>query len=203
LAVVKPPNLPVQADRSGDPDLLSLLKQDLKLRHHKPGQVFLGLVHRLDRPVGGVMVFGKTSKAASRISEQIRAGHFGKIYIALVHGVPEPDHATLEHVLRKDERTNRVTVVPAGTRGGKTARLAYTTIATEPGPVSRLRIELFTGRPHQIRVQLATIGYPLVGDAKYGPTTGDTTDIKLWSAEIRCPHPTQDQQMVFAAPPPW
>lgn len=115
IVVVKPRNMPTQGDRTGDADLLEALKKDIKVRYNKPGNVFLGLVHRLDRPVGGVMVFAKTSKAASRISEQIRTRSFDKTYMAVVYGVPEQLSGTLEHYLFKDEKTNVVNVVtPAG-----------------------------------------------------------------------------------------
>jgi 23S rRNA pseudouridine1911/1915/1917 synthase len=204
LVVVKPPGIPTQADRSGDPDMLTLLKAGIKARHQKPGNVFLGLVQRLDRPVGGVMVFARTSKAASRLSEQIRNRTFQKTYLARVHGCPEPAAATLEHFLLKDERTNTVRVVEEATPGAKRAVLSYR-VESCAGGISRVRMDLKTGRPHQIRVQMAAIGSPLVGDHKYGSGAGNRTEdqIALWSHEISFTHPTQGGAMHFSARPPW
>src|SRR5690625_2947717 len=111
LVVEKPINIPVQQDQSQDPDLLNLLKEDIKVRYKKPGNVYLGLVHRLDRPVGGVMVFAKTSKAASRLSNAIRKGQFKRTYIAIVRGIPKNKSGTLEHFLYKDRKKNIVHAV--------------------------------------------------------------------------------------------
>jgi len=203
LVVVKPPNIPTQADRTTDKDFLTLLKEDIKVRHQKPGAVFLGLVHRLDRPVGGVMVFARTSKAASRLSEQIRNRTFGKSYVALVHGRPEPDEATLTHYLLKDHERNVVRVVPPDTPDRMEARLAYRIMGSpDQAGYTRVAIELFTGRPHQIRVQMAAIGCPLMGDGKYGKQAA-STDLKLWSHELRFQHPTTRESMTFQSDPPW
>ncbi len=202
LVVEKPPNMLSQSDNTGDPDLLTLLKEDLRKRYNKPGEAFLGLVHRLDRPVGGVMVFGKTSKSASRLSEQIRNGSFKKTYLAVVEGLPQDESGTLEHFLEKDEKTNTVTVVSPQSGRGKKAVLDYKVLESSEG-LSLVRINLHTGRSHQIRVQFSAIGHPLWGDRKYGAT--DSTkeqDIALWSVGIRLAHPTLKQEMVFAAVPP-
>ncbi len=182
--------------------MLSLLKADLKRRHNKPGNVFLGLVHRLDRPVGGVMVFAKTSKAASRLSEQMRAGHLGKRYLARVRGCPDPREGELEHFLLKDSTTNTVRVVEEGASGAKRALLRYRVVESDADS-NIVEIDLLTGRPHQIRVQFAAIGCPLVGDRKYGASSGEETDLALWSHEVRFNHPTRDEQLAFSAPPPW
>ena len=131
LAVVKPVNMPVQGDTSGDLDLLQLLKQDLKTRYQKPGNVFVGMVHRLDRPVGGVMVFAKTSKAAARLSEQIRTREFQKSYYAVTRGTPQPTSGCLTHYLWKDERTNTVKIVDATFPGAKEAVLDYRVAALQ------------------------------------------------------------------------
>lgn len=202
LVVVKPPGLPVQSDRSGDPDLLTLLKEGVKRRHGKPGNVFLGMVHRLDRPVGGVMVFARTSKGASRLSAQIRARTFEKTYEALVQGCPDPSTGRLVHHLVKDQFRNVVRVVPAGTPGAREAILDYEVIRKEK-TFSRVRIQLRTGRPHQIRVQLAAIGCPLVGDHKYGSPSAAHDGPALWSTALRFMHPTRNEAMQFEAPPPW
>ncbi len=201
LVVVKPEGIPVQADRSGDLDMLTVLKADLKLRHKKPGNVFLGLVHRLDRPVGGVMVFAKTSKSASRLSSQIRARQFGKIYLAAVQGVPEQKRGRLVHWLLKDRNSNTVAIVDGSTPLAKEAVLDYD-VAGQNGRDALIRIQLVTGRPHQIRVQMAAIGHPLRGDTKYGAVRQpEGGAIELWADAISLAHPTQQAPMQFAAPP--
>jgi len=201
LVVVKPPNMLTQGDETGDEDLLSALKEDLKIRHNKPGNVFLGLVHRLDRPVGGAMVFAKTSKSASRLSDQIRTREFQKTYLAIVYGIPAHKSATLTHYLDKDERTNTVrAVMDAGE--GKLAILDYEVISSGEG-LSLVRIRLHTGRPHQIRVQMAETGHPLYGDQKYGAALNKPgMQLALWSVEVGFTHPTQKQQMSFTSNPP-
>jgi 23S rRNA pseudouridine1911/1915/1917 synthase len=210
IVVEKPPNLLTQGDRTGDDNLLDILKEDIKERSNKPGNVYLGLVHRLDRPVGGVMVFAKTSKAASRLSGQVREGKFGKTYIAVVHGIPGQISGTLEHYLVKDGRTNTVRV--AGSQGcagsadspgnAKKASLDY--MVKETGRnLSLVHIKLHTGRPHQIRVQLAAIGNPLYGDQKYGADLNKPgMQLALWSAEISFTHPVSKQRILFVSLPP-
>jgi len=201
LVVVKPPNMLTQGDQTGDEDLLTVLKEDIRVRYNKPGNVFLGLVHRLDRPVGGVMVFARTSKAASRLSEQIRMREFEKTYMAVVHGVPAKAAGTLTHYLVKDEAANTVCTVKLPDEG-KRASLDYAVKASSDG-LSLLNIKLHTGRPHQIRVQMAAIGHPLYGDQKYGAEVNRPgMQLALWSAEIGFHHPTLKQQMTFLSNPP-
>ncbi|HEX7056860.1 MAG TPA: RNA pseudouridine synthase [Bacilli bacterium] len=202
LVVEKPVNMPTQEDKSGDPDLLTILKQDLKIRYNKPGNVFLGLVHRLDRPVGGAMVFARTSKAASRLSECIRARKFGKTYLAVLRGIPAKKSARLIHHLRKNERTNTVSVVAADVAGAKEASLEYEMLAFRDN-LCLVRIRLLTGRPHQIRVQFQAIGCPLYGDQKYGASVNKPGEqLALWSHQLRFPHPTRDEMMEFHSFPP-
>ncbi len=202
LVVEKPVNVPTQEDSTGDPDMLTMLKEDIKARYNKPGNVYLGLVHRLDRPVGGVMVFARTSKSASRLSEQIRQRAFGKIYLAVVHGKPEDKKGTLRHFLVKDTVTNTVKVVGRDIKGAKEAVLDYEMLGFAD-LLSLCRINLHTGRPHQIRVQLAAVGSPLYGDRKYGPETGNPGgQIALWAAEIRFVHPTTGEELCFRSEPP-
>lgn len=201
LVVVKPANIPSQEDKSRDPDLLSLLKEDLKQRYNKPGNVYLGLVHRLDRPVGGVMVFAKTSKAASRLSDQVRTRQLAKTYLAVVHGKPLPAAGTLRHYLLKDAAANMVRVARASEPGAKEAVLEYETIGSE-GSLSLVRIRLHTGRPHQIRVQMAAAGCPLYGDGKYGPNVSRSRQIALWAAALGLTHPTTKEAMRFHRLPP-
>lgn len=202
LVVEKPVNIPSQGDSSRDPDLLGILKADLKIRYKKPGNVYLGLVHRLDRPVGGVMIFAKTSKAASRLSQQIRTAEFKKLYLAVIHGCPSKTSGELKHYLLKDRRTNIVKAVSEGTPGAKLAALDYQVLGSK-GELSLVKVNLHTGRSHQIRVQLSTMGHPLYGDQKYGADVNSPgQQIALWSAEIVCTHPTTQEEMVFSAIPP-
>ena len=202
IVVVKPVNMPTQRDESGDPDLLSTLKAELKAKYEKPGNVYLGLVHRLDRPVGGVMVFAKTSKAASRLSDMVRTRSFGKTYMAVVHGRPVPENGRLVHFLVKDERTNTVRIVQSTAHGAKEAVLDYESVGFRE-KFSLVRIKLHTGRPHQIRVQFAGIGCPLYGDQKYGAELNKPgQQIALWSTELSFLHPTKKTPLVFRARPP-
>lgn len=201
LVVVKPPNMLTQGDETGDEDLLAALKEDIRIRCNKPGNVYLGLVHRLDRPVGGAMVFAKTSKAASRLSEQIRTRTFDKSYLAVVHGIPVQSAGTLVHYLIKDEKTNTVHVTTKADEGKK-AVLDYSVIESKGG-LSLVRVKLHTGRPHQIRVQLASAGNPLYGDQKYGSAINKPgMQLALWSVEVGFEHPTLKNHLSFTSNPP-
>lgn len=202
LIVEKPVNIPVQADNTNDLDMINILKQDIKQRYNKPGEVYLGLVHRLDRPVGGVMVFAKTSKSASRLSDQIRTRTFKKTYLAIVRGVPIEQKCTLKDYLLKDCSTNMVSVVKEGTKDAKEAILDYEVIKSI-GELSLLKIHLHTGRPHQIRVQLFHAGYTLYGDQRYGSQVNKPgQQIALWAYSITLLHPTKKEEMTFKCEPP-
>jgi 23S rRNA pseudouridine1911/1915/1917 synthase len=201
LIAVKPPNVPIQGDISGAPDFLTLLKEDIKIRFNKPGNVFLGLVHRLDRPVGGVMVFAKTSKAASRLSEQIRNHETEKIYLCVVQGCPEALKGRLADNLLKNKATNVVSVVKQGTTGAKQAILDYEVLNVAQG-LSLVKVRLHTGRSHQIRVQMLHNGTPLVGDTKYGYQGDKGQMLALWSHQIGINHPTTKERMLFTSSPP-
>lgn len=202
LVVEKPVNILSQADSTHDLDILTLLKQDIKVRYNKPGNVYLGLVHRLDRPVGGAMVFAKTSKAASRLSDIIRRHELSKQYVCVVHGKPSKNSDTLTNYLLKDERTNTVKAVSANTPGAKKAVLDYEVLGTKDS-YSFIRIQLHTGRSHQIRVQMMTAGCPLYGDQKYGSSLNKPgQQIALWSASLAFPHPTTKEWMTFVSLPP-
>ena len=201
LAVEKPENIPVQADASGDEDLLTLAKAYIKEKYHKPGDVYLGLVHRLDRPVGGVLVFARTSKAASRLTDQFRARKAEKRYVAVVEGYA-PAARQLTDWLLKDERTNTVSVVAPNTPGAKEARLSFRTLAREKG-LSLLDITLGTGRPHQIRVQLKNAGLPILYDQRYTPSAKPGSQIRLWAYSLSLLHPTLNETMTFFSRPRW
>lgn len=196
LVVEKPINMPVQEDASKDPDLLNWCKKYVKEKYNKPGNVFIGLVHRLDRPVGGVMVFARTSKAASRLSEQIREGKMQKTYLAVVEGVVSPRKGELTHKLEKDERQN----ISRVSESGKISTLRYEVIESNDTN-SLVKIELITGRSHQIRVQFQAIGHPLVGDQKYGQFS-DKTSLALWAYKLSFKHPTKDEFVSLTITPP-
>ena len=201
LVVEKPANMPVQADASGDGDLLNRCKAYIKEAYHKPGEVFLGLVHRLDRPVGGVMVFARTSKAAARLSAQFGSRQAKKRDAAIVSGVPRAKD-TLTDWLVKDERTNTASVVPEGTQGAKFASLEYRTLARADGK-ALLDVSLHTGRPHQIRVQLSSRSLPIEGDMRYNPLAKPGTQIRLWAYALSIVHPTLNEPLTFYSIPPW
>ncbi len=199
LVVEKPINVPMQEDDSKDLDLLSMGKAYLKEKYQKPGNVYLGLVHRLDRPVGGVVVFAKTSKAASRLSEAIRTDQLIKTYEAILDG-PLPKTTVLKDYLIKDEKTNTSRVTDA--QHGKYCELSWTLIRSE-GQRHHVRIDLKTGRSHQIRVQFASRGCPLVGDQRYHPTAKVGQQLALWAVELTIPHPITHEQLTFSSPAPF
>lgn len=192
LVVVKPKNIPVQADDSKDPDLLTLLKSDLKERYQKPGNVYLGLIHRLDRPVSGVMVFAKTSKAASRLSEQVRTHQFEKNYYAVIEGNIEKKEGTWKDYLLKDSKTNTVHV----DKNGKEAILDYKVVETVDS-YSLVKIALKTGRSHQIRVQFSSRGYPLYGDQRYNKNAKAGEQIALYAYKLSFYHPISKERVSF------
>ena len=196
LIVEKPINVPVQEDNSSDKDLLTILKEYIKEKYNKPGNVYLGLVHRLDRPVGGIMVFAKTSKAASRLSEQIRVKKFKKIYNAVVIGKINENGILVDKLL-KDTRRNIVKVDP----NGKESILKYK-LLNYKNDLSLIEIELLTGRSHQIRVQMSHFGYPLVGDQKYNKNAVVGHQIALFAKEIEFIHPTTNKLLTFSLPLP-
>ncbi len=213
LVARKPAGILSQADISGDPDMLTLLKEYLKNKYNKPGEAFLGLLHRLDRPVSGVMVFAKTSKCASRISAQIRNREVTKLYRAIVKGHVLSESGELFGAIIKDETENKVTVFEKENApdSAKEARLRYLVIGrkenADPGgkgnvntDLTLLRIELLTGRSHQIRAQLAHAGYPILGDRKYDPQTLYDGDICLESYSMTLRHPVTNETMVFELP---
>lgn len=202
LLVQKPVNIPVQEDQSGDKDLLTYLKEDIKYRYQKPGNVYLGLVHRLDRPVGGAMVFAKTSKAASRLSDQVRRNDMGRTYYAVVHGIPKQASNRLVDYLYKNRQKNIVSIVSKNHKEGKKAVLDYTVVASRDG-LSLVSVQLQTGRPHQIRVQLAGMGTPIWGDQKYGQHYSHVgQQIALWAQGLALEHPVKKVPLTVESPLP-
>ena len=191
LVVVKPINMPVCADSSGDMDLLSYLKDYLKKKYNKPGNVYLGLIHRLDRPVGGVMVFAKTSKCASRLSEQVRLKKICKKYYAVVCGNLSGS-GIFEDRLLKDSFTNMVYVDSCG----KDSSLEYN-VVSHKNNYSLVDISLITGRSHQIRVQFSSRGYPLYGDQRYNKCASIGEQIALFSYYLSFYHPISGELMEF------
>ena len=197
IVVVKEPGIPSQEDKTKDDDMLTIIKKYLKDKYNKPGNVYLGLVHRLDRPVGGVMVFAKTSKAASRLSDQVREKIFKKKYLAVVDGRFEQSKGILEDYLYKDERNNMSKVVNKDKKNAKLAKLDYEVITyNEVKNLSLLKINLHTGRHHQIRVQLSNFGHSIFGDQKYG-TRGQGKQIALWAYKLTIEHPITKEKMTF------
>ncbi|WP_077622477.1 RluA family pseudouridine synthase [Sediminibacillus massiliensis] len=202
LCIEKPVNVPVQEDKTKDKDLLSILKEDIKYRYQKPGNVYLALVHRLDRPVGGTMVFAKTSKAASRLSIMMRRKSIDKNYLAVVRGTMPENHEVLEDYLVKNPRKNKVHTASSNNENAKKAVLEYEVIGKKKG-LSLLWIKLHTGRPHQIRVQLSSRNRPLYGDQKYGQEVNQPgQQIALWSQSLAFDHPTKKEQMKTSSLPP-
>jgi len=216
IVVLKPQNVPCCPDGTGDTDLLSVVKSYLKEKYAKAGEAFAGLVHRLDRPTGGVMVFAKTTKAASRISADIQENtksaenadadfpekKIEKKYFAVTVGVPKQRVAELTHYLLKDEAKNKVRCVPMATDGAQRASLDYQ-VLEEKDNLSLLLIRLHTGRAHQIRVQLSQIGTPVFGDQKYGEgKTPVGFNLALWASELRVVHPVTKEKMTFRVYPP-
>lgn len=202
LVVEKPVNILSQGDDTNDKDMVNLLKQYIKEKYNKPGNVFIGLVHRLDRPVGGVMVFAKTSKAASRLSDQIRNKTFKKTYRAVIHGTMDKEESILKDYLYKNKKTNMVSVVNKNHKEAKNAELSYKTLDTK-NRLSLVEIDLKTGRPHQIRVQFSSRKHPLFGDQRYGQGVNKVgQQISLWSYKIEIQHPTTKEKMEFICEPP-
>ena len=202
IVVEKPVNILSQGDNTNDDDMVNLLKKYIKEKYDKPGNVFVGLVHRLDRPVGGCMVFAKTSKAASRLSEQVRNKSFKKTYRAVIHGNMNKKEDNLLDYLYKNKKTNMVSVVSKNTKDAKDARLSYETLDSKKG-LSLVQIDLQTGRPHQIRVQFANRKHPLFGDQRYGQNLNKVgQQIALWSYKIEIDHPTTKERMEFVCDVP-
>jgi 23S rRNA pseudouridine1911/1915/1917 synthase len=206
LAVNKPAGLLTQGVPGGLPTLEAWVKAYLKAKHHKPGNVYLGIPHRLDRPVSGVMVFAKNSKAAARLAEQFRERTVRKWYLGVTAGLPNPTTGILTDWLLKDAERAHVLIVPPHTVGARRCELCYETLATR-GDTALVRIELLTGRMHQIRVQFAARGWPILGDVQYG-ASGDPeasatgVAIALHAERLDLKHPIRYDDMSLRAPLP-
>jgi 23S rRNA pseudouridine1911/1915/1917 synthase len=199
LAVNKPAGMPVQPDETGDEDLLTWGKAHIRKVFGKPGNVFLGLVHRLDRPVSGVVVLARTSKAASRLSDQFRRRMVEKRYLALVEGERHGSGTCMDYLVKEDRQ---VRIVAEDYPGAMRAELTWRALAVKEG-LTLLEVNLETGRPHQIRVQLAAGGTPILGDFRYGARRElDGRNLALHCYRLRTEHPTLGMPAAFQAPPP-
>lgn len=201
IVVEKPVNIPSQGDKTGDIDMLTIIKEYLIKKYNKPGDAYLGLVHRLDRPTGGVMVFAKTSKAASRLSEQIRNKEFEKEYLVIADGEFEEKEGTYEDYLLKNEKNNMSKVVDSKNKNAKIAKLDYEIIKyNEEINLSLVKVKLHTGRHHQIRVQFSSRNHSIYGDQKYG-TRGRGKQLCLWAYKLSFVHPTTKEKLTFESYP--
>jgi len=201
IVVLKPQNVPCCEDSSKDPDLLSAVREYIRVTYDKPGNVYVGLVHRLDRPTGGVMVYAKSSKAAARLSEQLKTGDFEKKYFAVLVGCPREKKATLTHYLKKNAVNNMVYVCGPTVEGAKFAELDYK-IIEEKGDLSLADVRLHTGRSHQIRVQMSFLGTPIYGDMRYGGEKAKKGHLSLWAYTLSFTHPVTKERLVFKVQPP-
>ncbi len=201
IVVLKPQNIPSCEDASGDADMLTLIKEYIKEKYNKPGNVYLGLIHRLDRPTGGVMVFAKSSKAASRLSEQMKEGDFEKKYYTVLAGKPKDEKATLTNYMKKNSVNNMVYICPPTESGAKFAELEYQ-VLDDVADMSLVEVRLHTGRSHQIRVQMNHIGCPVYGDMRYGGEKAKKGYLALWAYYLSFTHPISKERMVFRVQPP-
>ncbi len=212
LVVVKPAGLPVVPDASGDPSLLEWAREWVRVEYAKPGEVFLGVVHRLDRPVSGLVAFGRTSKGASRLSAAWRDGQVEKHYLGFSRqgGSTVGEHGVVEQWLLKDRERNRVRVLAPPASGSarphtdaRWARTRWRVVEAQPG-ATRLELEALSGRAHQLRVACASLGLPLAGDLKYGATESlADRRIGLHAERLSFPHPTRDERLEFHSPAPF
>lgn len=201
IVVNKAPGEIVQGDKTGDKPLSEEVKEYIKEKYNKPGNVFCGVVHRIDRPVGGLVIFARTSKALSRLNEMLRKGEIHKTYWALVEGKPERESARLDNYLKSDGRLNKTFIAKEGDPEAKLSSLEYSTVCTGER-YTLLEVKLLTGRKHQIRAQLSAIGHPIKGDLKYGARRSNRDgSISLLARRIDLIHPVSKQSIVLEAPP--
>ena len=200
IVVEKKPNILSQSDVTGDLDLLTMVKSYVKEKYAKPGNVYIGLVHRLDRPVGGVMVFAKTSKAAKRLNEQIKNHEFNKTYVAVLDGILKKEKDELVNYLYKDSKTGISKVVDKNFTDGKLSKLNYEVIGYYKNKTI-VKVNLITGRHHQIRLQFKALGYPLYGDQLYGKENNE--QIRLYAYLLAFNHPVTKERLCFKLLPKW
>jgi 23S rRNA pseudouridine1911/1915/1917 synthase len=197
IVVVKPHNVLSQSDNTNDEDMLTIVKRYIKEKYNKPGNVYLGLVHRLDRPVGGIMIFARTSKAASRMTEMIQKHQFEKKYLAVINGILKNKEGTLKDYLTKNNDGNTIVTTK---EIGKYSELEYKVLEeNQKEKLTLVEVNLLTGRHHQIRVQFSSRNYPLYGDQRYGKM--DKKQIALWAYKLTIIHPITKEKMQFIYPP--
>ena len=202
IAVNKRPSDLSQGDRSGDPSLDDEVKKYIAKKYNKPGEVFLGVVHRLDRPVSGVILYARTSKALSRLNEMFRTSEVMKVYLAIVKNRPPEDTGTISHYLKKNEKQKKTYVYDTEVKGSKKASLTYR-VAGRSDRYYLLEVILHSGRHHQIRAQLAEIGCPVKGDLKYGfSRSNDDGSISLMARRLEFIHPVKKEKIIITAPFP-
>ena len=201
IVVLKPQMVACCPDDSKDENLLDMVKEYVKITYNKPGNVYVGLVHRLDRPTGGVMVYAKTSKAAGRLGEGMQAGDFEKKYLTVLCGVLDTERGTLSNYLRKNTVNNMVYICTPTEDGAKYAELDYK-VLERTDKYSLAEIRLHTGRTHQIRVQMAGISHPVFGDMRYGGVLAQKGRLALWAYSLSFTHPITKERMKFMAYPP-
>lgn len=200
LVCLKPAGVPTQTNRPGLPDMVSILKNHIYQNNVTKKQPYLAVIHRLDQPVEGLLVFAKTPAAAKELNRQLQTSGFGKYYQAVLLGCPDAPDGTLHDFLIKDGRTNTSRVCPKETLGAKSARLSYHIVKTKRG-LSLAEIHLDTGRHHQIRVQMANLGCPIAGDRKYGPKETAFPQLQLFACRLNFTHPDTKKLMEFIHTP--
>lgn len=202
IAVNKKPSEIVQGDKTGDKPLSELVKEYIKVKYNKPGEVFIGTVHRIDRPVSGIVLFAKTSKALARLNEMFRTKEIQKTYWAVVRDKPEKTQGHLVHYLKKNEQNNKSKAFDKEMPGSSKAELDYKLLHSSVN-YHLLEVNPLTGRHHQIRVQLSSMGCPIKGDVKYGAKRGnDNGSIHLHARKVEFIHPVKQEPLVIVANPP-
>ena len=201
IVVLKPQMVACCPDESKDENLLDMIKEYIKITYNKPGNVYAGLIHRLDRPTGGVMVYAKTSKAASRLGTGMQAGDFEKKYLTVLCGAPDTERGTLTNYLRKNTVNNIVYICTPTEDGAKFAELDYK-VLEKTDKYALTEVRLHTGRTHQIRVQMAGISHPVFGDMRYGGAFAQKGKLALWAYSLSFTHPITKEKMKFMAYPP-
>jgi 23S rRNA pseudouridine1911/1915/1917 synthase len=202
IAVNKRPSQIVQEDKTGDKPLIEFVKDYIKTKYNKPGEVFLGVVHRIDRPVSGIVIFARTSKAQARLNEMLKARDIRKKYLAIVKNRPPKDSDNLRNYILRNTKQNKSYIYEKEVKDSQLAELNYKLIGSSDN-YHLIEIELITGRHHQIRAQLAAIGCPIKGDLKYGaPRSNEDASICLHSYIMEFIHPIKKEQLIITAPPP-